>query len=238
MINSNICNIDDILQCKLNLALSAKCQAYLIPDIHSPLYDPELRVMVVKDAELMQKIWPYVKAVLQLAYKTCKRLEVKEWYGVPANENKISDTYVCFKIAYNRALQPRAVACYEGRLVGRRGTGLGREKAVRGEEYRAEGLEAVSNIVRHDIKNAEQGYWAEISDDVEDLYISNGAPVIPNNKVASILQVSENEIIKSGDGLHYERIIRMEDKSFKAKKIMWGSVEALKLDNHFKNENI
>lgn len=183
-----------------------KCKKYLIPDKNNPNYDKELDVLVIEDFETKMAVWPYIKNVLLFAYQTSKELKDKHWYGAPKEDKKAPTKFLCFKIAYNKDSNPRAVATYEGRLGGRKGTGIGREKIIYGTVdypvYKQEGLDAFVNIIKHDIKNQLQWYWSEVSGSVKDRFLENGAIPIPNNFASQILK---KDLEPLSDGYSYVR---------------------------------
>lgn len=67
---------------------------------------------------------------------------------------------------------------------------------------------ALQEIIKHNIKNLNLHYWAEVSGAIEHYFKKHNGYPIPNTMANEILEVPANKIrLCSGDKVHYERMI-------------------------------
>lgn len=81
---------------------------------------------------------------------------------------------------------------------------------------------ALQQIIQHNILNADLHYWAEVSGAIEYYFKKHNGYPIPNILVSEILQVDDDQIIKSKtDNVHYDRPIGENGELFT--KMIFGA---------------
>lgn len=82
-----------------------------------------------------------------------------------------------------------------------------------GQDGTSLGKHCLMNIIREDIEQAGRGFWAEVSDKMEIIYINKGAIPIPNIIAKEILKAAGKPIDElDSDGYHYYRRIGSGDE--------------------------